>query len=638
MRIALAALFGALLVGASSARAGDANFDLTFGTLGVVTTSIGVPNITDVAIQPDGKILATGRTVFTQPLIVRFDASGAVDPTFGTSGIASPPVVGNFFKLALQADGKILFAGTDFQNATLLRLDASGNLDPSFGSGGIVSEDFVAGKSDSYGGIALDPAGKILACGNADTSTGVARYLASDGSLDPTFGVGGKKTISLAANTFGGPIVRQPDGKIIIGGSMAAAGPVLLLNGFLVRLDDAGSADGAFGTNGVVTFDFGPRSDTVGDFALQPDGRIVVTGDSNRAILIARFTSTGALDTTFNGVGYRHVAVGGLDSGRRVILQPDGRIVVVGYTFAAVGQPNTGRWVVLRLLADGTLDPSFGEVGIVRIGLSPTGGVAYNGARQSDGKLVVAGLNGSASVGPLALVRLGGDCGDGTVSGLEVCDDGNAVAGDCCDLACQPEPAEQPCTNSASLCLAHRCDGAGGCGIAQAATGCKLAQEPGRSNLMLKLAPPGTTDLLGWKHRKGDATTLAELGDPYVATQYALCGYGPGPSLLFELDGPPGGLCAGRACWSILARGGFTYRDRDRTPTGLDLLRVRSGDAGRVSLVAKGKGDHLTLPALPLPLPAVVQLRTSDGTCWESTFSAAGAIRNDGTQFRGKSD
>jgi cysteine-rich repeat protein len=273
----------------------------------------------------------------------------------------------------------------------------------------------------------------------------------------------------------------------------------------------------------------------------------------------------------------------------------------------------------------------------VRIGLSPTGGIAFNGARQPDGKLVIAGLNGSPAIGPLALVRLGGDCGDGTVAGLEQCDDGNAVAGDCCDLACQPEPALQPCP-SASLCLAHRCDGAGKCGVPEPPTNCTPSLQAGKSTIALKRTAGGSNDTLTWKLRKGGVTPLAALGDPYVSTAYALCGYGPGPSLLFELDAPPGDVCAGRACWSLLGRTGFTYRDRDRTPNGLDLLRVRSGDAGRVSMIAKGKGSSLALPPLPMALPATVQLRTSDGVCWETIFSSTGAVRNDDAQFKGRAD
>jgi hypothetical protein len=82
----------------------------------------------------------------------------------------------------------------------------------------------------------------------------------------------------------------------------------------------------------------------------------------------------------------------------------------------------------------------------------------------------------------------------------------------------------------------------------------------------------------------------------------------------------------------------FGYRDRLQTPTGLDVLRVRSGNAGEASVAVKGKAAHLTLPALPLALPTRVQLRASNGTCWETSFSATGVRRNDGTRFKGTAD
>jgi uncharacterized delta-60 repeat protein len=636
------ALLAGLLAAAASARAGDGNFDLSFGTLGQVDTNIGVPNISAVEIQPDQRILASGRTLFTNPLVARFLASGAFDSSFGNGGIASmPAVTGQPYSLAVQPDGAILFAGTAFSSALLGRFDANGNPDLGFGAGGSVNES--AGGATAFVDMALDPAGKVVAVGGGPGGVGsqivVGRYLLSDGSPDPTFWNGGTRAILLPPSAGAGSIVRQPDGKLVIGGSISTGGQVVTLTAFVMRLDDAGSVDGAFATNGVIVMDLSPRSDIVGDVALQPDGKIVFAGESSGNFLVGRLTTSGALDPTFaGGIGYRTVDLGQIDSGRKVIIQPDGKIVVVGYLFAVVGGPGTGHWVALRFLADGTLDPSFGDNGRVVVRPTPGPGISYSAARQSDGKLVIATLNGSAAVGPLSLVRLGGDCGDGSVAGLEQCDDANAVAGDCCDLACQPEPALQPCPNSTSVCLAHRCDGAGKCGVPEIPTNCTPSVQTGKSTIALKRTAGGSNDTLTWKLRKGGVTPLEALGDPYVSTAYALCGYGPGPSLLFELAAPPGDLCAGRACWSLLGRTGFTYRDRERTPTGLDLLRVRSGDAGRVSMIAKGKGSSLTLPPLPLALPATVQLRTSDGPCWETTFSASGAVRNDDAQFKGRAD
>jgi uncharacterized delta-60 repeat protein len=637
-RIAIAAL---LVTTWNAAWAGDANFDLGFGTLGVVNTTIQVPNAPALAIQADGKIIVTGRTPTIQPQVARLNGDGSFDSTFGTAGIATVPVTGLVFGVDVQGDGKILIAGalSATSQPLLARLDASGNLDPSFGTGGFATTSFPG--TGSFGSLLLDPAGKVVALGTSlvgsDRFAIVGRYLLSDGSPDPTFGATGERSISVAPSTLGGGLARQTDGKLLIAGSIANSGPVLTLTGLLMRLDDAGSADGAFGNAGVATFDAAAGSDNFEDVALQPDGAILVTGTSGRRIVAARFTSVGLLDPTFAGIGYRHVPIGGLDSGRVLILQPDGKVVVVGYAFDGIGQPDTARWVVLRFLPDGSLDPGFGDGGRVQIRLAS--GIAYAAARQSDGKLVIAGLNGSVTTGPLAVVRLGGDCGDGAVVGLEACDDGNAIVGDCCDLACQIEPALQPCPN-AGPCMAPQCDGAGQCGIVAPATGCKASLDPRLSSLLLKDAPGETNDRLVWKLRKGDETTPEDLGSPFTDTSYALCAYGPdlgsGPSLLFQLDAPAAPDCPGATCWSFLGRSGFGYKDKERTPSGLDVLRLRTGAPGRVTLGAKGKGANLVLPSLPLPLPARVQLRSSEGICWETQFSAAGVQRSDERQFKGR--
>jgi len=623
-------------------QAGDGNFDLGFGTLGVVDTTISVGNIPGLALQPDDRILVAGRAFLPalSPLVARLDSSGAFDATFGAAGIATIAVSGQTNTLAVQPDGGILSAGTAFAaGALLVRFDTNGNPDPSFGSGGVVIEPLA----NAYGDLALDPAGKVVAFGASITTPQhafIQRYLLSDGSPDPTFGTGGIRTFSVGPTTLAGGIVRQPDGKLVVAGVYDGLGPVFNFSAYVARFDDAGSPDGAFGTGGVTTFDVAPNSDIFNDVALQPDGRIVATGDSARNVLVARFTAAGALDPTFAGTGYVTVDVGALDSGRNVLVQPDGKIVVVSSTFQTLGDPASGRWVVLRFLEHGTLDPSFGDGGRVVYRPVPGPGLSFAGALQSDGKLVIAGLNGSTTTGPLSLIRLGGDCGDGHVSGLEVCDDGNAVSGDCCDPACQPELALQVCP-STSGCMLHVCDGAGHCGVPDPATGCRASLDPPRSTLVVKQGASNAGAQLVWKYRRGDATSIDDLRNPFVDRDYALCGYGPdlgsGPSLLFELDAPAG-LCAGRICWTQLGTSGFSYRNSTRLPTGLEVLRLRSGAARHVSMSAKGRGAHLTLPDLPLALPARVQLRARSGPCWETNFSAAGMRRNDGAQFRGKAN
>lgn len=229
-------------------------------------------------------------------------------------------------------------------------------------------------------------------------------------------------------------------------------------------------------------------------------------------------------------------------------------------------------------------------------------------------------------------------CGNGIVcpSEGEACDDGNAVGGDCCDANCAFEPAGAPCDDG-SACTRDTCDGAGTCvGSAAPATGCRRPVVAGRARLIIRDAARDRSDKLLFKWKKGAATSAADFGDPVSGgTDYELCIYDlAGPALLFAARAPAGGICGGHPCWKAATGGGFRYKDRYRTPDGLDRLVLRPGEAGKARIVVKGKGELLTLPALPLApgYSIAAQLHNSAGTCWEATFSDP-ARRNDAAKF-----
>jgi hypothetical protein len=150
---------------------------------------------------------------------------------------------------------------------------------------------------------------------------------------------------------------------------------------------------------------------------------------------------------------------------------------------------------------------------------------------------------------------------------------------------------------------------------------------------------------LYWQFAKGEATADADYGDPLTTDDYALCIYDATPGRIFEASAPAGGLCsgsvaAGRPCWERAAAGAriIRYKDNARTPDGLDRMVLKVGDEGRTRIFLKGRGENLALPVLPLSLPVLVQLQGAHGECWEATYSAAGARRNDDRQFMGKAD
>ena len=171
--------------------------------------------------------------------LARFNANGNLDTTFGTGGKVTTDFFGDTDMagdLALQSDGKIVLAGgakpadsaSDF---ALARYNANGSLDTTFGNGGKVTTDFD-GFPDFINHIALQANGKIVAVGNANKAMSIdaalARYNAN-GSLDTDFGSGGKVIAQFAGDSDGNGVALQPDGKIVLaGGAQSNSGGSLL--------------------------------------------------------------------------------------------------------------------------------------------------------------------------------------------------------------------------------------------------------------------------------------------------------------------------------------------------------------------------------------------------------------------------
>lgn len=324
---------------------------------------------------------------------------GEVTTTFGlkTDDVAQA--------LAVQADGRIVVAGyslggsgadEDFRFA-LARYRADGTLDPKFGAGGKVTTDFGTGSTAAA--VALQQDGKIVVAGDTfnrpDADFALARYNAN-GTLDSSFGAGGKTTIPGPTADFVDAIALQPDGKIVVAGSSGS--PQQRDDGFaLARLNADGTLDTSFGSGGTLTTRFSESSD---DFAwavaVQPDGKVVAVGtdfvysrESPADFALARYSSSGALDPTFGSGGKVTTNFGATsDFANAAVLQPDGKIVAAGYTF--LGRTGPSAFALARYTPDGELDPTFGVGGMVTTDLGPSSSV-WSAALQPDGKIVAAG-------------------------------------------------------------------------------------------------------------------------------------------------------------------------------------------------------------------------------------------------------
>lgn len=378
------------------AHSADGDLDATFGADGKVTTSFTTAGGANaVAVQSDGKIVAAG-WVGGGFGLARYNADGALDTTFGPGGTVTTAISqdgGDEVRgLALQPDGKIVAAGTAGRlSFALARYNSDGTLDATFGTGGIVTTDLTSG-FDIANGVVIQANGKIVAGGSAGTSHpafALARY-EPDGTPDTSFGEGGTVTTGFGIWGVARAIVLQPDRKIVAAGTNGG--------GFaLARYDPDGSLDTSFGNGGKVATTL-TVAGSAWAVALQLDGKIVAAGayDFYR-FAVARFGVHGRLDRTFGGDGLvtTDVGRGSEQKVNGLVIQPNGKIVAVGdegpHEF---GEP-LSRIVLTRYRANGVLDPRFDGDGKV-ITRFKDGAFAAGVARQDGGRIVVAGRAGES--------------------------------------------------------------------------------------------------------------------------------------------------------------------------------------------------------------------------------------------------
>jgi uncharacterized delta-60 repeat protein len=313
----------------------------------------------------------------------------------------------------------LLLALTTVAAAPLRAAPIDGDLDATFDSDGWkpVVFDEGGGNLDELRAIAVQDDGRIVAVGSATTGTlgrevAVARLFAN-GAFDGTFAGGATLLALTAQDDIAHAVAIQPDGKILVGGSVDAGGPI----GFVARLLTNGSLDQDFGDEGVVAFLF--VDNYVSALALQPDGKILVAGSIDGGapggwdFFVLRLTDTGATDGTFGSpfIGF-DAGDGNEDLARSLALQPDGKVLVAGSAqFGATDYD----FAVARLTSTGLLDATFGTGGKVTFGFDLGGGKADHAAVvrvAPDGRIVLSGYveaAGGGNVAGIARLRSIGD-------------------------------------------------------------------------------------------------------------------------------------------------------------------------------------------------------------------------------------
>ncbi|KAF0172455.1 MAG: hypothetical protein FD161_4034 [Limisphaerales bacterium] len=235
--------------------------------------------------------------------------------------------------------------------------------------------------------------------------TAAAPAPAAPGDLDPAFGTGGKVLTPIGSgNDQGLSVAVQSDGQIVVAGiSYSGTNSDFAL----ARYRSTGALDTTFGIGGKVTTPIGSSQNYGFSVAVQSDGKIVVAGSAHNGtsldFALARYTSAGALDPTFGTGGKVTTPIAsGNDYGFSMALQSDGKIVVAG----SAHNGNNKEFALLRYTSTGTLDTTFGTGGKVLTLVGGTDAESHTVTVQSDGKIVVAGyaFNGLAYY-DFALVR-----------------------------------------------------------------------------------------------------------------------------------------------------------------------------------------------------------------------------------------
>jgi len=413
--------------------------DIDFSTNGKNTITFpgagnGVEFALGSALQPDGKIVVVGSSNGGLATI-RLLPNGSLDNTFSTDGkvvFSYNGLTAQANAVAIQPDGKIVVAGqvhdtsdpNKLYDFVILRYLPNGTIDNTFnGTGSIRTH---ASLNDFYYDVAIQSDGKIVVAGSQNSQFVVRRYL-STGTLDAAFGSAG--TVFGVFQGVAKGVALQPDGKIVVGGyTWEFMAPDRDFG--VMRLNDDGTLDNTFDTDGKAVTDIGSANDDYAhDVAVQKDGKIVLVGKTwggtTDNVALVRYNADGSLDVSFDGNGKKTTSVNtGNDEGNAVAIQPNGDIVVGGTTRTPaysyeiilldgtreiINVPANDDFVVLVYQSDGDLNTLFSGDGIRTIPF--TEGKHDKGNTmllQNDGKIIVAGSVHNGTNEDFGICRLHG--------------------------------------------------------------------------------------------------------------------------------------------------------------------------------------------------------------------------------------
>jgi uncharacterized delta-60 repeat protein len=417
-----------LLGAAAEAIAAPADLDRSFGAKGIQpvvdpsTESVGLESAARMVIGPDDEILVLYSDYACEPpsqecqidlSLVRFDARGRRDGSFGQGGAAHIAVRQNpyqhLFDLAVGPDGRPVIVADDLGLAVIARFDRAGRPDGSFGAGGMTpwsTQTFLS----SQPAVAVQPDGSVVVARERggvpnESQLLVARFDAG-GSPDSAFGIGGEAAVTLGTRSRPSGVLPGGSGKISVATPQCCGGQPLFGEGFSVaRLLADGRPDPAWAGDGTLLFPTPGNQATVEAAALtRRDGLVVVFEREGSSVStvgnVVKLRSDGSLDPSFgNGGSLRLFNRVGMTDPADLTIDSQGRLIGVGWD---------GNVSVFRLRANGGADRTFngGQHVSVSIKASQEGAAAVG--TQSDGRVVALAESTCCQPKVYALIRLRG--------------------------------------------------------------------------------------------------------------------------------------------------------------------------------------------------------------------------------------
>ncbi|VXC14391.1 hypothetical protein [Massilia sp. 9I] len=369
----------------------DGTLDTSFGTGGRMPFDAPFGQVAVPLELADGKLLFTTQTPAGTVRVLRLNADGSADTSFGTGGVVPLSLAGSVISVQhdlLDANGKLVIiggastAGINGSDVLVMRLNPDGSLDSGFnGSGQLRVE--LPGTNEGMRAAAIQADGKLVMAGfgrGTNNQDILVMRLNANGTPDTSFGSGGKATLAVGTSFDGSDVASSvqllADGKILVAGYSTApvSGTTAAPNdGILMRLNGDGSLDTSFGNGGIVRAMAGANQEFLRETALLDDGSIITMGISfvdgnilDTALVLARFRPNGTLDTSFGKGGEVRLALRGVGGDGNDLAIVNGKIVVFGSVYNN-GDGYTSP-MLLRLNADGSLDTSFVQPGATSLG------------------------------------------------------------------------------------------------------------------------------------------------------------------------------------------------------------------------------------------------------------------------------